>query len=80
VGSKAGDDVGMLCRGREGRDVKGARVRGVYALAIWETCNDGFVGWVHVGHEGSSHEKVTCHARVKDGPCPYGSHVDIDSF
>ncbi len=34
MGSKAGVDVGVSCQGREGRDVKCARVRGVYVLAI----------------------------------------------
>jgi hypothetical protein len=34
VGSKAGDDVGMLCQGGEGRDVVRARVHGVYALTF----------------------------------------------
>ncbi len=33
-----------------------------------------------VGHGGSSHEKVTSCARLKDGPWSYGGHVDIDSF
>ena len=70
----------MLCRGREGRDIKSARVCGVYTLAIRELGNDGFAGWVHVGHGGSSCEKVTCCARVKGGPCSYSGHVDIDSF
>jgi hypothetical protein len=68
----------MSSQGGEGRDVEHACVCGVYTLTIWEPGNDGFVGWVHVGHEGSSREKVTCCARVKDGPCPYGGHVDID--
>jgi hypothetical protein len=70
----------MLCHGREGRDVERACVCRVYALTIWEAGNNGLVSWVHVGHRGSSHEKVTCCARVKDRPCPYGSHVYIDSF
>jgi hypothetical protein len=72
--------VGVLCQGWEGRDVKRARVRGVYVLTIWERGNDGLVGWVHVGPGGSSHEKVTCCAKVKDGLCLYGGHVNIDSF
>jgi hypothetical protein len=70
----------MLCQGGEGRYVERARVFEVYALTIWATGNDGLVGWVHVGHGGSSCKKVTCCTRVKDGPCSYGSHVDIDSF
>ncbi len=70
MGSEAGDEMCMLCQGREGRDVEHARVRGVYVLTIWETGNDGFVGWAHVGHGSSSHEKMICYARVKDGPCP----------
>jgi hypothetical protein len=37
-------------------------------LAIWETGDDGFIGCAHVGHGGSSREKVTYHTRVKDGP------------
>jgi hypothetical protein len=80
MGSKARDDVGMLCQGWESRDVERARVGRVYALAIWEMGDDGLVDWVHVGHGCSSCEKVTFHARVKDGPCPYGGHVNIDSF
>ncbi len=80
MGSKAGDDVGMSCRGGEGRDVEHERVCGVHTLAIWEMGVDGFFGWGHVGHGGSSHEKMTCRARAKDGPCLHGSHVDIDSF
>jgi hypothetical protein len=71
---------GLSCCGREGRDVEHAGVCGVYALVIWEVDDNGLVVWVHVGHWGSSNEKVTCHARVKDNPCPYGGHVDIDSF
>jgi hypothetical protein len=70
----------MLCCGGEGRDVEHACVSGVYMLAIWEAGNDGLVGWAHVGHRGSGCEKVTYRARVKDGPCSYGGHVDIDSF
>ncbi len=80
MGSKAGDDVGLLCCGGEGRDVKHAHVSGVHTPSTWEVGNNGFVGWAHVGHGGSSCEKVTCHARVKDGPCSHGGHVDIDSF
>ncbi len=80
MGSKAGDDVGVLSQGGEGRDVESACVCGVYMLAIWEPGNDEFVGGAHVGHGGSSPEKVTCHARVKDGRCPYGVHVNIDSL
>jgi hypothetical protein len=80
VGCKAGDDVGMLYQGGEGRDVESARVPGVYALAIWDPGNDGFVGGTHVGHGGSGHEKMTCHARVQDGPGPYSIHVDIDRW
>ncbi len=37
-------------------------MHGVYALAIWEPGNDGFVGGAHVGHGGSGHEKMTCRA------------------
>jgi hypothetical protein len=70
------DDVGVLSQGRVGRNVKSAHVQGVYALAIWEPGNDGFVCGMHVGHGGS----VPCCARVKDGPCLYGIHVDIDSL
>jgi hypothetical protein len=55
-------------------------VSGVHALAIWEAGDNGLVGWVHVGHGGSSCEKVTCRTRVKDGPCYHGGHVDIDNF
>jgi hypothetical protein len=80
MGGEGRDDVGVLRQGGEGRDVKHARACGVYVLAIWETGDDGLVGWAHVGHGGSSCEKVTCHAIVKDGPCLYGSHVNIDSF
>jgi hypothetical protein len=72
--------VGLLCCGGEDRDVERAHVRGVYMLAIWEAGNDGLFGWTHVSHGGSSHEKVTCLARVKDGPCSYSGHVDIDNF
>ncbi len=71
--------MGMSCGGGEGRDIKSACVRGVYALAFGEPGNDGFTGWVHVGHEGSGREKITCCARVQDGPCLYGIHVNIDS-
>ena len=80
MGSKARDDVGVPCQGGEGRDVKSARVHGVYVLAIWKPGNDGLVGWAHVGHGGSCHEKMTCPATVQDGPCPYGIHVNIDSL
>jgi hypothetical protein len=78
--SQARDDVGVSCQGWEGRDVERAHVRGVYVLAIWETDNDGLVGLAHIGRGGSSCEKVTCRARVEDGPCLYGGHVDIDFF
>jgi hypothetical protein len=77
VGSKARDDVGVFCCGREGRDVKHARVSGVRALAIWEAGNNGLVGWAHVGHGGSSCEKVTCPARIKDGKCFCSGHVEL---
>ncbi len=80
MGSKAVDDEGVSSRGEEGRNIKRAHVCGVYALAIWEMGNDGFVDLAHVGHGGSSCEKVTCHTRVKDSPHLYGSHVNIDSF
>ncbi len=80
MGSKARDDEGVSCCREDGRDVECARVCGVYVLAIWEADDDGFVGWAHIDHGGSSCEKVTCCARVKDGPCSYGGHVDIDSF
>ncbi len=80
MGSKARDDVGMSCHGREGRDVKRARVSGVHLFAIWEVGNNGLVGWAHVGHGGSICEKVTCRARVKEGTCSHGGHVEIDSF
>ena len=59
--------------------MESARVHGVYVLAIREPGNDGFAGWAHVGHGGSGHKKMTCCARVQDGPCPHGIHVNIDS-
>jgi hypothetical protein len=45
-------------------NIESAHVHGVYALAIREPGNDGFAGWAHVGHGGSSCERVTCCARV----------------
>jgi hypothetical protein len=80
LGSNARDNVGVLCCGGEGRDVERALVNGVHVLAIWEASEDGLVGWVHVGHGGSSSEKVTFHTRVKDGPCSHGGHTNIDNF
>jgi hypothetical protein len=32
------------------------------------------------GHGVSGCEKMTCCARVQDGPCPYGINVNIDSL
>ncbi len=41
--------------GWEGRDVEGARVRGVYPCSIWEAGNNGRGGWENIGgrHVGS---------------------------
>jgi hypothetical protein len=80
VGSKAEDDVGMLCQGGKGRDVECTCVHGVYALAIWEMGNNGLVDWMHIGHGGSRCEKMASCTRVKDGPCLSSSHINIDSF
>jgi hypothetical protein len=71
--------MGVSRRSGEGRDIKSARVCGVYVLTIRELGNDGFAGWTHVGDGGSGHEKMTCCARVQDGQCLYGIHVNIDS-
>ncbi len=80
MGSKTEDDVGASYRGKDGRDVKRACVSGVYTFSIWEAGDNGLVSWAFVGHGGNSCEKVTCPTRVKDGPCSYGGHVNIDSF
>ncbi len=66
--------------GWEGRDVKGARVRGVYPCAIWESGNDWRGGWTNIDGRCVSSQKMAGGDRVEDGPAFDGDGIGVDCF